>query len=270
MQRRNFIAAAAATLAAPALARAQSSGAPAIEQVRQRGVLRAGLSTFVPWAMRDRQGGLIGFELDVGNRLAQDLGVRYEPVPTQWDGIIPALLAGRFDFIIGGMSITAPRQEQVDFSEAYSTSGLLIVANSRIAPNHTKVADFDRPDYTLTCRRGTTVAGVLGRLAPKATVRQFDDDAQAEQEVLNGRAHAWVASAPRPMFSALNNPTAMYVPFKEPFEPQREGIAMRKNDPTTLAVLNEWVKARHADGFLKARRAYWFETREWASQVAQG
>ena len=58
-------------IAAPALARAQSSGAPAIEQVRQRGVLRAGLSTFVPWAMRDRQGGLIGFELDVGNRLAQ-------------------------------------------------------------------------------------------------------------------------------------------------------------------------------------------------------
>ena len=43
---------------------------------------------------------------------------------------------------------------------------------------------------------------------------------------------------------------------------------MRKNDPTTLAALNEWVKARHADGFLKTRRAYWFETRDWADKVA--
>jgi polar amino acid transport system substrate-binding protein len=268
MKRRSFIATAAAVVAAPAVVRAQAANTPAIEQIKQRGVLRAGLSTFVPWAMRDKQGGLIGFELDVGNRLAQDLGVKYEPTPTAWDGIIPALLAGRFDFIIGGMSITPPRMEQVDFSEPYSTSGLLIVANSKIAANHTKIADFDRPDYTITCRRGTTVPGVIGRLMPKATVRQFDDDAQAEQEVINGRAHAWIASAPRPMFSALNNPSAMYVPFKEPFEPQREGIAMRKNDPTTLAALNEWVKARHADGFLKTRRAYWFETRDWADKVA--
>ena len=268
MKRRSFIATAAAVVAAPAVVRAQAANTPAIEQIKQRGVLRAGLSTFVPWAMRDKQGGLIGFELDVGNRLAQDLGVKCEATPTAWDGIIPALLASRFDFIIGGMSITPPRMEQVDFSEPYSTSGLLIVANAKIAANHTKVADFDRPDYTITCRRGTTVPGVIGRLMPKATVRQFDDDAQAEQEVINGRAHAWIASAPRPMFSALNNPSTMYVPFKEPFEPQREGIALRKNDPTTLAALNEWVKARHADGFLKTRRAYWFETRDWADKVA--
>jgi polar amino acid transport system substrate-binding protein len=58
------------------------------------------------------------------------------------------------------------------------------------------------------------------------------------------------------------------VPFKEPFEPQREGIAMRKNDPKSMAALNEWVKARHADGFLRERRAYWFETRDWADRVA--
>lgn len=269
MKRRTFLTTAVAVGAAPAIVRAQAGSGPVIDQIKQRGVLRAGLSTFIPWAMRDKQGGLIGFELDVGNRLAQDFGVKYEPTPTAWDGIIPALLAGRFDFIIGGMSITEARSQQVDFSEPYSTSGLLIVANLKMAPGHTKVADFDRPDYTITCRRGTTVPTTLGRLMPKATVRQFDDDAQAQQEVVNGRAHAWVASAPRPIFAAIDNPAVLYVPFKEPFEPQREGVAMRKNDPTTLAAVSEWVKARHADGFLKARRAYWFETRDWAAQVAQ-
>ena len=37
----------------------------------------------------------------------------------------------------------------------------------------------------------------------------------------------------------------------------------------SLAALNDWVKARHADGFLKGRRAYWFESRDWADRVAQ-
>ncbi|MBL8698877.1 MAG: transporter substrate-binding domain-containing protein [Alphaproteobacteria bacterium] len=269
MKRRTFLTTAAAVGASPAIVRAQAGSGPVIDQIKQRGVLRAGLSTFVPWAMRDKQGGLIGFELDVGSRLAQDLGVKYEPTPTAWDGIIPALLAGRFDFIIGGMSITEARSQQVDFSEPYSTSGLLIAANIKLAPNHTKVSDFDRPDYTLTCRRGSTVPGTLSRLTPKATVRQFDDDAQAQQEVINGRAHGVVTSVPKPNFAVIENPTVLYLPVKEVFEPQREGIAMRKNDPTTLAAVSDWVKARHADGFLKARRAYWFESRDWANLVAQ-
>jgi polar amino acid transport system substrate-binding protein len=71
-------------------------GAPAaedrqsvVEQVIQRGVLRVGMSTFVPWAMKDKTGKLIGFEIDVATRLAEDMGVRIEFVPTKWSGIIP-------------------------------------------------------------------------------------------------------------------------------------------------------------------------------------
>ena len=74
-----------------------------LEQVLQRGVLRVGMSTFVPWAMKDKTGKLVGFEIDVATRLAKDMGVKVEFVPTQWSGIIPALVTGKFDVIIGGM-----------------------------------------------------------------------------------------------------------------------------------------------------------------------
>ncbi|HPJ08737.1 MAG TPA: transporter substrate-binding domain-containing protein, partial [Deltaproteobacteria bacterium] len=60
-----------------------------IEQVLQRGVLRVGMSTFVPWAMNDKQGNLVGFEIDVARRLARDMGVKVEFVPTKWSGILP-------------------------------------------------------------------------------------------------------------------------------------------------------------------------------------
>ena len=66
----------------------------AIESAMKRGKLRVGMSTFVPWAMRNKKGDLIGFEIDVATKVAKDLGIEVEFVPTAWSGIIPALIAG--------------------------------------------------------------------------------------------------------------------------------------------------------------------------------
>ena len=80
-----------------------------VEQVMKRGNLRVGMSTFVPWAMKDKTGKLIGFEIDVARQVALAMGVKIEFVPTKWAGIVPALLTGKFDVIIGGMSIRPDR-----------------------------------------------------------------------------------------------------------------------------------------------------------------
>jgi polar amino acid transport system substrate-binding protein len=95
-----------------------------VEQVIQRGVLRVGMSTFVPWAMKDKTGKLIGFEIDVARRLAEDMGVKVEFVPTKWSGIIPALLTGKFDVIIGGMGILPSRNLKVNFTNPYDYTGM--------------------------------------------------------------------------------------------------------------------------------------------------
>ena len=90
-----------------------------IEKIQKEGVLRVGMATFVPWAMKDKQGQLIGFEIDVAKRLAQDMGVEIEFIPTAWSGIIPALLTGKFDVIIGGMGVTPARNLKVNFTVPY-------------------------------------------------------------------------------------------------------------------------------------------------------
>ena len=53
--------------------------------------MKVGLGIFVPWAMKDKQGELVGFEIDVAKSIAEELGVEIEFIPTAWDGIIPAL-----------------------------------------------------------------------------------------------------------------------------------------------------------------------------------
>ncbi len=92
-------AALAATTALPALAQSTAqevASSSVIETIKERGVIKIGLSLFKPWSMRDLNGELIGFELDVGRQLAEDMGVEVEFVPTSWDGIIPALVSRQF------------------------------------------------------------------------------------------------------------------------------------------------------------------------------
>ena len=84
-----------------------------IEIIKKRGVLRIGLDFFVPWAMRAKNGDFVGFEIDVGTRVAKDMGVEVEFIPTAWDGIIPALMSGKFDVVIAGMSITPERHLRI-------------------------------------------------------------------------------------------------------------------------------------------------------------
>ena len=89
---------------------AEAGAESAIEQIVQRGTIRIGMDVFVPWAMKDKKGELIGLEIDVAQQLAKDMGVKVEFVPTKWSGIIPSLIAGKFDVIIGGMTATRRAQ----------------------------------------------------------------------------------------------------------------------------------------------------------------
>lgn len=266
---------AAASLAMPfAAAQAQDArqtlaASSTIEEIKKRGVLRVGMSTFVPWAFRNKSGDLVGYEIDVAKRLSEDMGVKAEFVPTAWDGIIPALLAGRFDFIVGGMTITPQRNLSVNFTAPYSATGVDVAANKKLAVDFKTVDDFNKPNVTVVARRGSSAAAAAQRLCPRATLRQFDDDAQALLEVVNGRAHAMFGSIPRPLFAVLDNPDVLFKPFSEPLVRQADAMAVRKGDPDALNFLNNWIMLRTLDGWLEERQNYWFKGREWRDQVAQ-
>ncbi len=174
----------------------------AVEQILKRGTLKVGMSTFVPWAMKDKTGKLIGFEIDVATRLAEDMGVKVQFVPTKWAGIIPALLTGKFDVVIGGMSVRPDRNLKVNFSIPYDYAGQSIVANKKLAAGFSSLQDFNHPDVVISARLGSTAADAANKFMPRAKKRLFDDEAQVIQEVVNGKAHAAVASAPLPAFQA--------------------------------------------------------------------
>ncbi|MGD1967643.1 MAG: transporter substrate-binding domain-containing protein [Desulfobacterales bacterium] len=238
-----------------------------IEQVIKRGTLRVGMSTFVPWAMKDKTGKLIGFEIDVARQLAADMGVKIEFVPTKWAGIIPALLTGKFDVIIGGMSVRPDRNLKVNFTLPYDYAGQSIVANKKLAAGFKRLADFNRSDVIITARLGSTAADAANKYMPAAQKKFFDDEAQVIQEVLNGRAHAAVASAPLPAFQAIKYPDQLFLPITGTFTKEPIGFALRKGDVDTLNYFNNWIRVTEAKGWLAERKQYWFETKDWEDQI---
>ena len=262
----------AAGMALPAVAQSSATQAlsseSVIETIKKRGVIKIGLSLFVPWSMRDKTGELIGFELDVGRQLAEDMGVDVEFIPTAWDGIIPALVAGKFDVIISGMSVTAQRNLTINFTDPYAFSGLTILANKQMTEGF-MLEDLNSEDVIFTARRGATPAIVIAKVFPNAQLLQFDEDGAAAQEVINGMAHATMAAEPTPSREARTYPDAVHVPFDVLFDQRGEGFALRKGDPDALNYFNNWISHNWRTGWLKERHDYWFTTEDWADQVSQ-
>jgi polar amino acid transport system substrate-binding protein len=248
--------------------RQQLSTNSVIEEVKKNGVLRIGLSTFVPWSMRDKKGDLIGFEIDVANKVAADMGVKTEFVPTAWDGIIPALLAGKFDVIISGMSITPQRNLTVNFTVPYAHSGQQMTANKKLAGGFKSLEQFNDPAVTITCRRGTSTCVAAQKVFPKVTLRQFDDEAQCLQEVLNGNAHAVITSAPKPKLWTLDHPDTLFMPSEENLTKSDEAFAVRKGDPDAVNFFDNWILFNTSNGWLQERHDYWFKGNDWKDQVA--
>ena len=247
---------------------AQAPTTSMVEEVKARGLLRVGISLFTPRAMRARDGKLVGFDVDVAGKVAEDLGVKLELVQTAWDGIIPSLYFGKFDVIISGMTITPDRNLSVNFTAPYATDDLGLAASRKLAGDFKTIEDFNKPGVKLAVRRGAapTIA-VIRKFFPRATMVEFDDDSLALEEVLNARAHGVLAGEPRPTFWRLDHPDAIVQPLDRPLLVNARAIALRRGDPDSLNFFNNWILVHTLDGWLQERRDYWFKSRKWTELV---
>jgi len=239
-----------------------------LEDIKRRGEFRVGLSTWVPWAMRNKKGELIGYEVEVARAVAEDAGWKINLIPTAWDGIIPALLSGKFDTIISGMANTVKRSLTVNFTIPYEYYGTVIVANKKVAGGKSALEDFNETGILFGGRRGGANLERNKVLFPKAKWILFDDDPTLIQEILSGRVHAILGEAPQPGHWASDNPDQLYLPLGNTMIFRgTESFAIRKGDPDFLAFLNNWIVNRREEGWLKERYDYWFGTRDWADQI---
>src|SRR5210317_1489009 len=162
-----------------------------IEKILKRGELRVGFeSGYVPFEMTNKKGQFIGFDMDYARRLAKVMGVKFVPVNTAWDGIIPALMTDKFDIIMGGMTITQERNLKINFADPYIVVGQTILLNKKHEDTVKDYRDLNDPKYIVASRLGTTGEQAVKKFMPRATYKSFETEADAGMEAINGKADA--------------------------------------------------------------------------------
>ena len=185
-------------------------------------------------------------------------------MPTAWDAIIPSLIAGKYDVIIGGLTITEERAKTVDFTIPYEHSQVYAIVNKKVAPQITELKQLDDPSVTFAARRGSSASP--NDWFPKAKVLFFDDENTQQQELLNGNVTALSAATPSPALLIEEHGDILKI-IEPALQKTDEAFAIRQGDPETLAAFNDWIKKRTDDGWLTERFDYWFKGRAWKDQV---
>lgn len=243
------------------------AAADVLDEILDKGTIRVGVAEFVPWTIRTESGDLVGFEVDVAKKIAADMGVAAELKVYEWDAIIPALQNGEIDVIAGGMAITPERALKVNFSRPLAKSGVGLATNTIMTQNMETLDDLNSKSVTITTVAETMAARVAETLFDRANIEVFATTKPAEEAVLKGGAHAYLAGMPEVRFLVLRNPRKLDLPISEPLLATSEALAVKKGEQELLNFLDAWVTARQTDSWLATSRDYWFGTLEWASAL---
>lgn len=239
-----------------------------IEKILKRGELRVGFeSGYVPFEMTDKTGKFIGFDMDFGRRLAKAMGVKFVPVDTAWDGIIPSLMTDKFDIIMGGMTITQERNLKVAFADPYIVVGQTILLNKKHEGTVTSFQDLNDPKFILTSRQGTTGEQAIKKFIPKATYKAFESEAEAGLEVINGKADALVYDLPFCGFLYGSQGKGKTVFLDKPFTYEPLAWAINQGDPDFLNFLNNFLRQSKGDGFYEKVYNKWIIGSDWKKEL---
>ena len=259
-----------------------------LEAIRARGELRVGFEAgYMPFEMIDRRSGVrqndiphgdvrrgsqqqanfMGFDIDMAREMANDLGVEFVPVETAWPNLITSLNANRFDIIISGMSITEERQKRLDFTESYMTIGQTVLLNKKHAATVQSYEDLNNSKYVVTSQAGTTGEEAIKKFLPQANYTSYNTADEGALAVLSGEIDAFIYDHPfNATFIALHGSDTL-VFLDDPFTTEQLAWAIKQNDPTFSAWLNDFLETIHEDGRYNQIYSKWFEDTAWMNYV---
>lgn len=258
--------------AVAAVALVSSSAAFSADKSALEGILDAGEmkvcfdAGYMPFEMKSKSGGFIGFDIDLAKQMTKAMGVKFTPVNTAWDGIIPTLLTGKCDIIMGGMTITAQRNLKVNFADPYVVIGQSILVRPDLAGSIKSYRDLNDGKYTVATKLGTTGEAAVKRMIGKAKINLFETQSDAVLEVANGKADAFVYDLPFNALYASQN-EGQVTHLGKPFTYEPLGWAIRKGDPDFLNFLNNFLRQIKGDGSYDRIYKKWFESSSWLKQV---
>lgn len=268
-------------LAASVLAAAIAAGPAAAKEWKEVRIATEG--AYKPWNFKDASGKLIGYEVDLAAELCSRMKVKCTVVEQAWDGIIPALQAGKYDVIMAGMSITDKRKKVITFSRSYAdTPASLVVLKS--SPLAGMKADLERVTLeglddaekaqvdaikkalkgkTIGVQTSTTHENFLKEfMADTVTIKTYDTQENLDLDLQAGRVDAALASMSywAPLLATDKGKDFAAIGPKMTGGPFGNGVGagIRQKDAALAEMFTKAIDETIADGTLEKMAVKWF------------
>ncbi len=196
--------------------------------------MEAGYAPF-NWTQVDNSNGAVpiegsaefagGYDVEIAKRIAEGLGKELVIVKTEWDGLVPALLAGKIDAIIAGMSPTAERKETIDFTDIYYKSDLvMVVKKGSPYENATSIQDFS--GAKITAQLNTFHYSVIDQIQGVKKETALDNFPTMRVALESGTIDGYVSERPEGISASAANENFVMVEFEDGFETSEEDTAI--------------------------------------------
>ena len=218
---------------------------------------------YPPFNSIDKDGKLVGFDIDIANALCDAAGFECEFVVQDWDGMIPGLLAKKYDAIVASMSITDERKQKVDFTGKYYSTPAKFFAKKgsglEISPEGLK-------GKIVAVQRATIHENFLrDNFGDVVTVNSYATQDEAYLDLVSGRADAGIADSIAIMDGFLSTDQGKDFQFYGPgFSDPKWfgdgiGIAVRKGEDDLREAFNAAIKQIRSDGTYAKINAKYFD-----------
>jgi len=206
-----------------------------------------------PMEYKNKQGGLVGYDIDLAYRLGNELGRKVEIRSTLWDNIFNDLLDKKIDIIISSVTITDERKQKYAFSDPYINAGQVI-----ISPKDSPIKGVEdlRGKRIIVARDTTNESEAIKYTAPDLIIR-YDSLIEATQILANGKADAMISDLV--LAQRLIKPYKNLIISSDPFTNEYYGIVVRKEDTELRNNINHALAALRVQGYLTDLKQKWLE-----------
>lgn len=234
-----------------------TSNGDTLDQVKKQGIIKIAVDdTFPPMEFRNDKNELVGFDIDLANAIAKELGVKAQFAPTSWDGILPGLDAKQFDIIMSSMNITDERKQKVDFVE-YLKLGQ-VVAVKKGNPLNIQSKD-DLSGKTVGVQMGTTSETAAKEINGIKEIKTYNGYTDVFNDMGLGRLEGVIVAEAVGRYYKTTKPDAFDV-VGTTFQSLPVGIAVRKNDDKLQEALQKAVQTVKDNGTYGEISKKWFGT----------
>ncbi len=236
-----------------------------LAQTKEWKTVRVGTEgAYPPFNNLNARGELEGFEIDYGKALCEKVKLTCTFVAQDWDGIIPALLAGKYDVIIAGMSMTDERRRRVDFSRPYADIPPAFIAGKRVTA--TEISPAALRGKVIGAQSATVHANFLEKYYGRSSIKLYPTQDEANLDLANGRLD-YVVADKQVLLDFLGGKGGECCRHIADVKPEKEihgdgiGMAFRKEDSALRALFDKAIEESLRDGTHEKAAAKWFSVK---------